>query len=91
MKFEFELYRSEEKEHQVPGLKCSSFEVRGETDATSIYRVKDFVFRLMAIPGVYMLQIRNSAENCEWRDFGPIDTRNPEQAAKQQTKAKAKR
>jgi hypothetical protein len=55
MKFEFELYRSEEKEHQVHGLKCSSFEVRGETDATSIYRVKDFVFRLMAIPGVYML------------------------------------
>jgi hypothetical protein len=91
MKFEFELYRSEEKEHQVAGLKCSSLEVRGETDSTSIYRVKEFAIRLMAIPGVYFLQIRNSAENCDWRDFGPIDTRNPEQAANQKPKAKAKR
>jgi hypothetical protein len=85
MKFEFELYRSEEKEHQVAGLKCSSFEVRGQNESTSIYRVKEFAIRLMAIPGVYFLQIRNAAENGEWRDFGPIDTRNPEQAASPKT------
>jgi hypothetical protein len=79
MKFEFELYRSEEKEHQVHGLKCSSFEVRGTKESTSIYRVKEFAIRLMAMPGVYTLQIRNAAEHGEWKDFGLIDTRNPDQ------------
>ena len=82
MKFLFELYRSDEAKDQVSGLKCSTLEVRGEMYATSIYKVKEAAIRLMAIPGVYSLQIRNAAADCEWKDFGPIDTRNPEQAAK---------
>lgn len=89
MKFLFELYRSDEPADQVHGLKCSTLEVRGEMDATSIYRVKEAAIRLMAIPGVYSLQIRNAADGCDWRDFGPINTRNPEQAAKLTKKRRA--
>ncbi len=82
MKFLFELHRSDEPKDQVSGLKYSAYEVRGEMDATSIYRVKEAAIRLMAIPGVYSLRIRNAALNRDWINLGPIDTRNPEQAAK---------
>lgn len=90
MRFFFELYRSDEPEYQVSGLKCSTYEVRGEMDATSIYKVKEFAVRLMAIPCVYSLQIRNAAADCDWKDFGPIDTRNPEQAARPKKARKVK-
>lgn len=80
MKFLFELHRSEEPEHQVKGLKCASYRAGGEMDATSIYGVRDKAIAFMIIPGVYSLQIRNAAEGCDWQDFGPVDTRNPEQA-----------
>lgn len=58
--------------------------------AHSINAVRDFCSKLMVIPGVYELAIRNTEPGCEWKTFGPIDTRNPEAAAVAVSKAKKK-
>lgn len=81
MMFDFEIHRSEQKEHQVHGLKCGSFYIRGCLLAKSIREVKKTAIRMMSIPGVYSLEISDPSEGGEWVSFGPIDTRNPEQAS----------
>jgi hypothetical protein len=59
--------------------------------AHSINAVREFCAKLMTIPGVYRVAIRNTAPDCEWKEFGPIDTRNPEAAAEAVVKTTAKR
>lgn len=83
MKFLFDLHRSEEPEHQVKGLKCALYRVGGELDATSIYGVRE--------KAIVLMTIRNAAEGCDWQDFGPVDTRNPEQAQQALTTRKARK
>jgi hypothetical protein len=59
--------------------------------AHSINAVREFCAKLMTIPGVYRVAIRNTAPDCEWKEFGPIDTRNPDVASEAVSKAKKAR
>ncbi len=58
--------------------------------AHSIYAVREFCMKLLLIPGVYRVAILNTEPDSTWREFGPIDTRNPEAAAEAVSKAKKK-
>jgi hypothetical protein len=78
-RFLFELHRSQKKEDQAIGLRCASFMVKGEIDATSINAVKDSAIRMMVLPGVWDLMVRNAEPGCEWKDAGRFDTRAPDQ------------
>lgn len=88
--FEYHVNRSQAEGCQAPGIKCSSYSVDGTMTANSIYAVREFCMKLMTIPGVYRVAIRNTAPDCEWKEFGPIDTRNPDAAADAVSKAKKK-
>lgn len=76
-RFLFELHRSQKKEDQAIGLRCASFMVKGEIDANSINAVKDYALRMMVLPGVWDLMVRNAEPSCEWKDAGRFDTRSP--------------
>lgn len=78
-RFLFELHRSQKKEDQVVNLRCSSFMIKGEIDANSINAVKDYALRMMVLPGVWDLMVRNAEPSCEWKDAGRFDTRAPDQ------------
>ena len=78
-RFLFELHRSQKKEDQAVNLRCASFMVKGEIDATSINAVKDHALRMMVLPGVWDLIVRNAEPSCEWKDCGRFDTRAPDQ------------
>ncbi len=58
--------------------------------ANSIYAVRDFCVKLMSIPGVYRVAIRNTAPDCKWKEFEAVDTRNPEVASEAASKAQKK-
>lgn len=88
--FRYEFHRCNAEASQAPGIRCSVYSVEGEMPFHSINAVKDFCIRLMSIPGVYSLRIRNTEPGCEWKSFGPIDTRNPAAAAEAVVKAKKK-
>lgn len=78
-RFLFELHRSQKKEDQAIGLRCASFSIKGEIDTTSVNAVRDYALRLMVLPGVFDLIVRNAAPDCEWKDAGRFDTRAPNQ------------
>lgn len=86
--FFYESVRSAEKADQAPGMKCSMFTLSGTISANSVNGVKEIVTKLMVIPGVYTLSIRNTAEGSEWKNMDKIDTRNPEVAADAVQKSK---
>jgi len=88
--FRYEFHTCNADASQAPGIKCYVFAVDGESPFHSINAVKEFCIRLMVIPGVYSLRIRNTEPGCEWKTFPPIDTRNPEAAAEAVVKAKKK-
>ena len=81
IEFEFAVERSQKPEDQSPNFKCGQFRFGGKTKATSINRVKEFCATLMVIPGVYRVRIRNTTGGA-WIPSDPIDTRNPEAAAR---------
>lgn len=81
IEFEFSVERSKKPEDQSPNFKCDQYKFGGKTKATSINRVKEFCATLMVIPGVYHLRIRNT-DGGAWIPSPPIDTRNPEAAAR---------
>lgn len=96
-RFLFELHRSQKKEDQAVNLRCATFMIKGDIDATSINAVRDQALRLMVLPGVWDLIIRNADPECEWKDGGRFDTRAPDQVppvpktANQKRKSGAKR
>ena len=79
MKFQFEAVRSTEKAQQAVGFRCSHCVIGGEIDANSVNAVYGVVQKLLVVPGVWHVKIKNSQPECEWRPFVPIDTRTPEQ------------
>lgn len=81
MKFQFEAVRSTEQPHQAIGIRCSFCSIGGEIDGPSINAVYGVVQKLLVVPGVWHVKIKNSQPECEWRPFVPIDTRTPEQIA----------
>ena len=81
IEFEFFVERSNKPGDQAPNFKCDQYSVGGKTKATSINRVKEFCATLMVIPGVYRVRIRNTTGGA-WIPSDPIDTRNPEAAAR---------
>lgn len=88
--FEYYIERSSADDCQVDGIKCHWYSAQGDMTANSIYAVRDFCVKLMGIPGVYRVAIRNTAPDCEWKEFDAVDTRNPEAAAVAVSKAKKK-
>jgi hypothetical protein len=73
----------------VPGITRGKLDAAGFVEDTSIYNVRMACIRMMSIPGVYSLQIRN-VKGGEWMHYGPIDTRNPNVASEAVSKAKKK-
>jgi hypothetical protein len=78
-KFMFEATRSNEKAHQAVGIRCSMCVLGGEIDGPSVNAVYAIVQKLLVVPGVWHVQIRNADPDCQWKPFVPIDTRTPEQ------------
>lgn len=89
MNFLFELNRSEKPDDQAVGVRCKSFVVNGHVQANSVKDVQSHVLKLMVLPGVYYFRIRNSGSGCKWIDFGPCDTRAPDQIPKAATRKTA--
>lgn len=88
--FEYYIERSSADDCQVDGIICHWYSAQGYMRANSITVVRMFCAKLMGIPGVYRVAIRNTAPDCDWIEFGPIDTRNPEVASEAVSKAKKK-
>lgn len=88
--FAYQVNRSTAEGCQTPGIVCGVYSADGTMNANSIYAVREFCMKLMMIPGVYRVAIRNTDPGCKWKEFGPIDTRNPEAAAEAVVKAKKK-
>lgn len=88
--FAYKVTRSNAANFQSPGISCSEYHAEGTTRAHSISAVRQFCAGLMFLPGVYRVAIRNTEDGCEWKEYGPIDTRNPESAAEAVSVAKKK-
>jgi hypothetical protein len=79
MRFRFAAKRSADPQHRAVNIRCSVCKISGEIDANSINEVKQHAIRLLVMPGIYTLKIRNADEGCKWFHFGPLDTRSPSQ------------
>lgn len=79
MKFQFTLERSILKQHQAVGFRCAMYCSDGTIDANSVNAVREILFPLMLIPGVYEMRIRNAEPGNNWLAAESIDTRTPDQ------------
>jgi hypothetical protein len=85
MKFEFELQRSCAKEHQAVGIRCRDYQAFGTIDANSVNDVRQHCYRLMIIPGVYEVRIRNKEPGNDWLTPVTYDTRDPDKVSAPKT------
>ena len=86
MMFEFTLERSAAPEHRAVGIRCRMYQSSGTVDLNSVNAVREHCVRLMIIPGVYEVRIRNAAPcqaDHDWQDnwlaAEHVDTRTPDQ------------
>ena len=79
MKFEYTLDRSAAPEHQAVGLRVRMYQSFGTVDLNSVNAVREHCIRLMIIPGVYEVRIRNAEPGNDWLAAENIDTRAPYQ------------
>jgi hypothetical protein len=79
MMFEFTIERSAAPEHQAVGIRCRMYQSSGTVDLNSVNAVREHCVRLMIIPGVYEVRIRNAQPDHDWLAAEHVDTRAPDQ------------